>query len=92
MQIARKSRLLFLPEKREKRLEEWALRAYTINRKQLLEGNNMDHFFNEEDLALLNEGLKEMQESEIKTEETDPEMDAAARRYKEIIKKHKGDQ
>lgn len=52
----------------------------------------MDHFFNEEDLALLNEGLKEMQESEIKTEETDPEMDAAARRYKEIIKKHKGDQ
>lgn len=52
----------------------------------------MDQFFSEEDLALLNEELEEMQKSEIKTEEHDPEMDAAARRYREIIKKHKDGQ
>lgn len=52
----------------------------------------MDNFFSEEDLALLNEELEEMQKSEIKTEEHDPEIDAAARRYEEIIKKHKGGQ
>ena len=35
----------------------------------------MDNFFSAEDLALLNEELEEME----------------ARRYQEIIKKHKGD-
>ena len=51
----------------------------------------MDNFFSAEDLELLNEELEEMEHSVVK-EETDPEMDAAARRYQEIIKKHKGDQ
>ncbi|MGP1611851.1 MAG: hypothetical protein ACTTG8_02065 [Catonella sp.] len=51
----------------------------------------MDNFFSAEDLALLNEELEEMEHSAVKNEEDDPEMDAAARRYQEIIKKHKGD-
>lgn len=53
---------------------------------------HMDNFFSAEDLELLNEELEEMEHSVVKKEDEDPEMDAAARRYKEIIKKHKGDQ
>lgn len=51
----------------------------------------MDNFFSAEDLELLNEELEEMEHSVVKKEEDDPEIDAAARRYQEIIKKHKGD-
>ena len=47
------------------------------------------NFFNPEDLADINEELKEMEESEIKTGDDDPEMDASERRYLEIIKKRK---
>ena len=49
----------------------------------------MDNFFSAEDLELLNE---ELEHSVVKKEDEDPEMDAAARRYQEIIRKHKGDQ
>ena len=51
----------------------------------------MDNFFSAEDLELLNEELEEMEHSVVNKEEDDPEIDAAARRYQEIIKKHKGD-
>ena len=37
------------------------------------------NFFNPEDLADINEELKEMEESEIKTGDDDPEMDADVR-------------
>ena len=50
----------------------------------------MDNFFSAEDLELLNEELEEMEHSVVEKEDKDPEMDAAARRYQEIIKKHKG--
>lgn len=52
----------------------------------------MDNFFSEEDLELLNAEIEEMEKSEVKIEKHDPELDAAERRYKEIIKKHKGGQ
>lgn len=52
----------------------------------------MDNFFSAEDLELLNEELEEMEHSVVKNEDEDPEMDAAARRYQEIIRKHKGGQ
>ena len=45
----------------------------------------MDNFFSAEDLELLNEELEEMEHSVVKNEDEDPEMDAAARRYQEII-------
>ncbi len=51
----------------------------------------MDNFFSPEDLEALNEELEVLEKSVVKTEDEDPEMDAAARRYREIIKKHKGD-
>jgi len=51
----------------------------------------MDNFFSAEDLELLNEELEEMEHSVVKKEDEDPEMDASARRYQEIIKKHNGD-
>lgn len=51
----------------------------------------MDNFFSAEDLELLNEELKEMEHSVVEKENEDSEMDASARRYQEIIKKHKGD-
>ena len=51
----------------------------------------MDNFFSAEDLELLNEELEEMEYSVVKKDDEDPEMDAAARRYEEIVKTHKGD-
>jgi hypothetical protein len=63
--------------------------TYCIKKKE--ERIHMDNFFSAEDLALLNEELEEMEHSAVEKEPEDTEMNASARRYQEIIKKHKGD-
>ncbi|MDY6323602.1 MAG: hypothetical protein SPL99_00825 [Catonella sp.] len=48
------------------------------------------NFFSADDLAELNESLKEMEASEVKGDkDEDPEVAASERRFKEIIEKHR---
>ncbi len=47
------------------------------------------NFFSAEDLEELSKDLEIMEESEIKDDKDDPEVDASRRRFEEIIKKHR---
>ena len=62
-----------------------------VNKLSGREVDIMDkNFFSADDLAELNESLKEMEASEVKGDkDEDPEVAASARRFKEIIEKHR---